>query len=263
MAETDWRPETWETDPGALFDLSEVTAIVTGGASGLGRAIAIGLDAHGADVVVADIDLEGAEEVVGVLGDDARAFETDVTDAGALDALREAVLEEVGDYDAVVNLPGINVREPVLDLDEADWASVLEVNLTGTFLAARHLGGHLVDRGGGSLVNMASALGLVGLPNQGAYSASKGGVVQFTRTLAAEWAPEVRVNAIAPGYVETPLVVEVMADREWYEAMRERHMLERFARPEEVVGAAVYLVAGASSFVTGAVLSVDGGWTAW
>lgn len=263
MSDPDWEPKHWRTDPGALFDLAGTTAVVVGGASGLGRAIAIGLAAHGATVAIGDIDVDGARTVIDVCGGDGAAFEADVTDAASLTSFRRAVIEAYDGYDVVVVLPGINERVPLLELDESDWRRVIEVNLTGTYQAVKHLGRHLVDRQAGSVITMASVLGLGGLPNQGVYSASKGGVVQLTRTLAAEWAPDVRVNAIAPGYVKTPLVVEVMRDEDWYDAMRDRHMLDRFADPEEVVGAAVYLASPASSFVTGSVLTVDGGWTAW
>ncbi|MGM0591352.1 MAG: SDR family NAD(P)-dependent oxidoreductase, partial [Halobacteriota archaeon] len=136
------------------------------------------------------------------------------------------------------------------------------LNLTGVFLAAKVLGEPLVEQGSGSVVNMASALGLVANANQSAYASSKGGVIQLTRVLAVEWAPDVRVNAMAPGYMKTPLVREAMADEEWYEAMRRLHLLDRFGDPEEVVGGAVYLASEASSFVTGSVLTIDGGWTA-
>jgi gluconate 5-dehydrogenase len=248
------------TDLDALFELDGRTAIVTGAASGLGRQIARGLDAHGATVVAADIDEPGAEETAAEL-DDGVAVEADVTDRDSLVALREAVIDRFGSYEVLFNVPGTNTRVPALELDERRWAEILELNLTGVFRSATVLGEPLVEQGAGSVVNMASALGLVGLPTQSAYAASKGGVVQLTRVLAAEWAPEVRVNALAPGYMKTPLVREAMDDEEWYREMRDLHLMERFGDPAEVVGASVYLAAPASSFVTGSILTVDGGWT--
>lgn len=260
----DWHPDAWRTPPHDLFDLTPTTAIVTGGASGLGRAIALGLGAHGANVAIADIDTAGATTVADTITDDvdARAYDVDVTDRSSLNHLRDTVIEDYGGYDTVVNLPGINHRKPALDLTPEEWRDVITVNLTGMYNATTILGSHLVATHG-SMINMASALALIGIPRQAAYAASKGGVAQLTKVLAAEWAPDVRVNAIAPGYMKTPLVLEVMDDRDWYDEMRHHHMLERFGDPEEVVGAAVYLAAPASSFVTGEVLSVDGGWTAW
>ena len=246
----------------SLFDMDGKTAIVTGGASGLGRQIALGMDDFGATVVVADVDVTGAEETVDELGADATAIETDVTDTASLERLRDRTLEAFGSYDAVFNVPGINTRVPAFELSEQRWEEIVDLNLTGVFRCATVLGEPLVEQRSGSVINMASALGLVGLPTQSAYASSKGGVVQLTRVLAAEWAPDVRVNALAPGYMKTPLVREAMTDEEWYEAMRELHLLDRFGDPEEVVGAAVYLASDASSFVTGSILTVDGGWTA-
>ncbi|ERG99910.1 MAG: dehydrogenase, partial [Haloquadratum sp. J07HQX50] len=229
---------------------------------GLGRAIAHGFAVRNATVVCADINIEDATTVAENIGDNATAVKVDVTDTDSLQALRDGVIEEFGGYDILCNIPGINTRQSVLELSEARWRQILEVNLTGVFLAAKVLGEPLVNQQSGSVINMASIRGLDGGPNQSAYSASKGGVVQLTKGLAAEWAPDVRVNALAPGYMKTPLVREAMEDKEWHRKMREGHMLERFGEPEEVAGAAIYLAAEASSFVTGTILSVDGGWTA-
>ena len=245
-----------------MFDLTESTAIVTGGASGLGRQIARGLDAFGASVVVADVDVSGARETLARLDGDGRVVETDVTDRSSLEGLRDETLNAFGSYEVVFNVPGTNTRIPTLELTEERWREIVDLNLTGVFRCAKVLGEPLVEQGEGRMINMASALGLVGLPNQSAYASSKGGVVQLTRVLAAEWAPDVRVNALAPGYMETPLVREAMEDDEWYESMRRLHLLDRFGDPEEVVGPAVFLASEASSFVTGSVLTVDGGWTA-
>lgn len=252
----------WTVDPESMFDLDGKTAIVTGAASGLGRAIAIGFAARGAVVVCADIDEAGARETAEAADGDAIAAAVDVTDAESLERLRERVRSEVGPYHVLCNIPGTNTRKPVLELSEAQWRDIIELNLTGVFLASKTLGSPLVEQGAGSVINMASVRGLDGGPDQSAYSASKGGVLQFTKVLAAEWAPDVRVNALAPGYMKTPLVREAMTDTDWYEEMRDNHLLKRFGEPAEVVGAAVYLAGDASSFVTGSVLTVDGGWTA-
>lgn len=249
-------------DPESMFDLDDKTAIVTGAASGLGRAIALGFAARGATVVCADIDESGARAVADTADGEATAIHVDVTDRESLAELRDEVQAEYGSYDVLCNVPGTNTRKPVVELTEAEWREIIELNLTGVFLASKSLGTPLVDQGQGSVINMASIRGIDGGPDQSAYSASKGGVVQFTKVLATEWAPDVRVNALAPGYMKTPLVREAMADTEWYESMRDGHVMERFGEPEEVVGGAVYLASDASSFVTGSVLSIDGGWTA-
>lgn len=245
-----------------LFDLDGKTAVVTGGGSGLGREIARGLAAHGAAVVVADVDVEAAEGVADELGPNAVAVEADVTDRESLIRLQEKTIDRFGGYETVFNIPGINTRVPVLKLTESEWRNIIELNLTGIFLSAKVLGRHLVEERRGNMINMASIRGLVGGTDQSAYSASKGGVVQLTRVLAAEWAPDVQVNALAPGYMKTSLVREAMEDEDWYEEMRSNHLLDRFGDPVEVVGAAIFLAADASTFVTGSVLTVDGGWTA-
>jgi NAD(P)-dependent dehydrogenase (short-subunit alcohol dehydrogenase family) len=244
-----------------MFDLSGRRAIVTGAGSGLGRAIALGLDARGATVVVADIDGEAAEEVADACTDGV-AMAVDVTDDDSLRSLRADAHDTYGGYEILCNIPGINTRKPVFDLSVDEWREIIRLNLDGMFQAAKILGEPLVNAGDGSVINMASVRGIDGGANQSAYSASKGGVIQLTKVLAAEWAPDVRVNALAPGYIKTPLVREAMADREWYEQMREGHLLDRFGEPEEVAGAAVFLASDAASFVTGSILTVDGGWTA-
>lgn len=256
-------PEERAVDPASMFDLDGKTAIVTGAASGLGRAIALGFAARGATVVCADVDEDGAATVADAADGEAVAIPVDVTDRDSLTALRERVTADHGAYQILCNVPGTNVRKPAVDLSDSEWREIVELNLTGVFLAAKVLGAPMLDWGDGSVVNMSSIRGIDGGPDQSAYSASKGGVVQLTKVLAAEWAPAVRVNALAPGYVKTPLVREAMADEAWHEGMRKKHMLGRFAEPVEVVGGAVYLASDASSFVTGSVLSIDGGWTAW
>lgn len=256
-----WESGSWQYDPQSMFDLSGQQAIVTGAGSGLGRAIALGFDARGATVVVADIDREAAEEVADACTDGI-AMKVDVTDEDSLRSLRDEVRSEYGDFQILCNVPGINIRKAVFSLSFDEWQEITRLNLDGMFQAAKILGEPLVNNGDGSVINMASVRGIDGGANQSAYSASKGGVIQLTKVLAAEWAPEVRVNALAPGYIKTPLVREAMGDQEWYERMREGHLLDRFGEPEEVAGAAVFLASDAASFVTGSILTVDGGWTA-
>ncbi|GGJ01664.1 3-oxoacyl-ACP reductase [Halobellus salinus] len=256
-----WESEDWQYDPESMFDLSGRRAIVTGAGSGLGRAIALGLDARGATVVVADIDGDAAWEVADVCTNGV-AMEVDVTDESSLRSLRDRVRRDHREYQILCNVPGINTRKPVFDLSFEEWREIIQLNLNGMFKAVKILAEPIVDAGDGSVINMASVRGIDGGANQSAYSASKSGVIQLTKVLAAEWAPDVRVNALAPGYIKTPLVREAMSDQEWYERMREGHLLNRFGEPEEVAGAAVFLASDAASFVTGSILTVDGGWTA-
>lgn len=257
-----WQVESWRYQPQALFDLSGRTAVVTGAASGLGRAIALGLDAYGAQVVLADKNVEGAEEVRAGLHQTSTVIGVDVTDPAQVTAMVQATLNERGAIDIAFIMPGINVRKPALDIEDDEWERVMNVNLTALFRSAREIGRVMVDQGRGSMVLMASARGLTGGQRQGAYSATKAGVIGLTRVLAWEWAPHVRVNALAPGYLATPLVSQIAADPDWWQATEKLHALGRVGNPEEIVGPAVFLASDASSFVTGSTLVVDGGWTA-
>jgi len=245
-----------------LWDLAGRIALVTGGASGLGQAIAEGLDQHGATVVVADLNAEGARAVAARLVHKPMAVPVDVTQSASVERMVEEIVSRYSRIDVAFNIPGTNVRKPLVDLTDEEWERVIRLNLTGVFYCARAVGRIMLAQGAGSMVNMASARGIVGGPRQSVYSASKAAVIQLTRCLALEWAPMVRVNALAPGYMETPLVKSIVRDAGLYERMKKLHAMGRFGKAEEVVGAAVFLASDASSFITGTVLSVDGGWTA-
>jgi gluconate 5-dehydrogenase len=258
----DWRIPSWRYPPNRLFDLSGRTALVTGAASGLGRAIALGLDAHGAQVVVADRDRAGANTVRAELQHDSATLPVDVTDSTAVQALVHEAVELFGRIDIAFVLPGINVRKPALEISDEEWNRVVELNLSSTFTTAREIGRAMVTQGQGSMILMASARGLTGGRSQSVYSATKAGIIGLMRCLAWEWAPHVRVNALAPGYMATPLVAPMVADAERWRATEALHALGRAGDPEEIVGPAVFLASDASSFVTGTVLTVDGGWTA-
>jgi gluconate 5-dehydrogenase len=278
----EWEIENWSVRPERMFDLAGRVALVTGAASGIGRAIALGLDACGAHIALADRDAAGARAVAAKLRHASLVVEVDVTQEAQVRAMVETVATKFGHIDVSFNIPGINVRKPALELTTDEWRAVVEVNLNAVFLCAREVGKVMLQQHKGSpgnpaknagrstgsagrsssMINMASARGLTGGPGQSVYSATKAGVIQMTRCLALEWAPHVRVNAIAPGYLRTPLVREIMKDAAWFERIRNLHAMRRFGEPEEVVGAAIFLASDASTFVTGAVLSVDGGWTA-
>lgn len=261
-APRDWRVSAWRHSPRALFDLEGRVAVVTGAASGLGRAIALGLDAVGARVVLADIDARGAAVVAATLTNPSLVVETDVTAPDSVTGLVEAGLHTFGHIDIGVLMPGINARKPALELSDVEWSAVIDLNLTAMFRTAREIGRVMVAHGSGSLVLMASARALTGGATQTVYSASKAGIVGMMRCLALEWAPHVRVNALAPGYMATPLVQPLLTDAAGRQAMQQLHALGRVGDPEEIVGPAVFLASDASSFVTGTVLPVDGGWTA-
>lgn len=249
----------------ALFSLEGRTAIVTGAASGLGRAIAVGLGGAGAFVVAADLPGSAIEATVEEIGS-RRSFAVgvDVTARDEVGALVEQAVSRTGRLDVLVNSAGIGARGAAEDYPTDLWDRVLAVNLTGTFNCCQLAGSRMLAAGAGSIVNIASIGGLVGWAGSLGYQASKGGVVQLTRTLAVEWAPRgVRVNAIAPCTFETAVVARQReAEPDLYPAMLARIPLGRFGMPEEIVGPTLFLASDAAAMVTGHILTVDGGYTA-
>jgi NAD(P)-dependent dehydrogenase (short-subunit alcohol dehydrogenase family) len=249
------------------FRLDGRLAVVTGGSRGIGRAIAEGLAAAGATVVPAARSREDVERVVEAIeadGGSAVAATVDVADPDSVAALFEtAAAAGDGGVDCVVNNAGVNpdaALGPPEAVDPEGYDAVADVNLRGAFLCASAAGDHL--REGGSLVNVASVGGLVGLPRQHPYVASKHGLVGMTRSLALDWAPDRRVNCVAPGYVATDLTESLREDDRLRASILDRTPLARFADPEEIAGPAVFLASPAAGYVTGATLAVDGGWTA-
>ncbi|MFI5611243.1 SDR family NAD(P)-dependent oxidoreductase [Amycolatopsis sp. NPDC051903] len=237
-----------------LFRLDGRRAVVLGGGSGIGRESARALAAHGAHVICADRDVAAARET-GV----AEVYEIDLLEPGAV--TRAAA--KLGELDVVVLTAGVNVRKRLLDYTRAEFDRVVELNLGVAFEVLRAFGAPMVERGRGSIIGFSSIRGTTVEPGQGPYAATKGGLVQLFRTAAAEFGPAgVRVNAIAPGVVETPLTAQIKSSPDWYDAYAAKGALGRWARADELAGAVVYLASDASTFVTGSVLAVDGGWTA-
>lgn len=245
-----------------MFRLDGRRALVVGAGSGIGQACAWGLAASGAEVVYADRDLGAAERSAaraGGHGPEPRAHELDVTDP----AHTTRAVSELDPVDVLVITPGYNVRKPLLETTDDEFDRVFEVNLKGTYRLMRDFGRGMADRGRGSIITFASFRAVTVEPGQGMYGACKAGVVQLSRALADELGERgVRVNVVAPGPVETPLTEQIKRDPEWYEAYRTKTILKRWAHPGEVVGAIVYLASDAGSYTTGALLMVDGGWTA-
>jgi NAD(P)-dependent dehydrogenase (short-subunit alcohol dehydrogenase family) len=249
-----------------LFRLDGRTAVVVGAASGIGAAAARGLAAYGAVVVCADLNGEGARATADAIvraGHTADAVPVDITDPASVTALIDAVLVRLRALDILVVTPSINVRKPLLRYTDDEFDRVVGLNLKGAFRVLRAAGEVMAKRGRGSIVVLSSIRSQVVEPGQGIYAATKAGLVQMARALAAELAPlGVRVNAVAPGVVETPLTQPIKAHADWYEAYARRSALGRWATADEMVGPVVFLASDASSYVTGAVLFADGGWTA-
>lgn len=240
--------------------LSDTVCVVTGGSTGIGRAIAADFVDRGAEVVIANRTAETGERTADELG--CTFFECDVADYSRVERLVESTVEEFGRLDTVVNNAGIGHRATVEDMTLEEWQAVIDVNLSGVMHGTRAALPHL-KRTEGSIVNVASILGLVGGPATTAYSAAKGGVVNFTRTVALDYAEEgVRANCVCPGFVRTPMTADELEDESFYEFVREQTPMGRVADPEEVAGAVAFLASDEASYITGVNLPIDGGWTA-
>lgn len=250
---------------GTLFGLGGQVALVTGGGKGIGRELALALAAAGADIVVASRTLSEVESTsaeIGRMGRRSLAHRLDVTDPRSSQDLVQCVQAELGHLDILVNCAGYVAVRPALEVVESEWDIMVDTNLKGLFFCCQAAGRVMVEQGRGKIINIASALGLVGLEDRAAYAASKGGVIQLTRALAVEWAPyNITVNAIAPTTTMTGETRHFYADAASYAAKARDIPLRRLGTPDDLVGAVVFLASPAADFVTGHTLVVDGGYT--
>ena len=249
------------------FRLDGRRAVVTGGARGLGRVMAEALAQAGADVVITSRQPDGAEagarELAGTTGRRVVAVGADVSRADEVTRLVEAAEQAVGPIDILINNAGINIRGPIETLTEADWDAVIDTNLKGPFLCSRAFGPRMAARGWGRIINLGSILSVIAMPGRAPYASSKAGVANLTRVLALEWADKgVTVNALCPGPFGTEMNRSLLDDPEKYKAFVSKIPLGRWGEPREIAGVTVFLASEASSFVTGSLLFVDGGWTA-
>lgn len=252
-----------------LFDLSGRVALVTGAGRGIGREIALTLARAGADIAIAEIETDAAGDcldAISALGRRVTLIATDVRQSSSVDTMADAAISTFGHIDILVNNAGIARNTPAEATPDEEWLNIIDVNLNGVFWCCRAVGRHMLERGSGAIVNIASMSGsIVNKPQpQAAYNASKAAVIMLTKSLAAEWAGRgVRVNCVSPGYIGTEMTKMGMNNQEWKRTWLEMTPMGRVGEPAEIAHAVWYLASGAASFATGTNLTVDGGYTSW
>jgi NAD(P)-dependent dehydrogenase (short-subunit alcohol dehydrogenase family) len=250
-----------------IFKLDGRVALITGGSRGLGLVMAQALAEAGADVVVTSRTKENADAsadaIAQATGRRTLGIAVDVTDTNMVSGMVQTALETFGRIDILVNNAGINIRKPIEEFDESSWDQVQVTNLKAPFLCCQAVGRHMKERRSGRIINIASMLGLTALPERSAYCSSKAGLIQLTKVLALEWAPyNVTVNALCPGPFATDLNLPVINNPQANQYFLDHIPLGRWGRPEELKGVITFLASDAASFMTGAAVTFDGGWTA-
>jgi len=249
-----------------MFKLEGKTALVTGSAQGLGKEIAVSLGQSGASLILADIVYpEKTAQHIKNMGSHCISIQTDISDQAQVKNLVKRSISEYKKVDILVNNAGISqlTYSPTEEMPVEEWDKIIRINLRGTFLCCKYIGKHMIKRGGGTIVNIATTAGITGVPRAPAYCASKAGVILLTKSLALEWARyNIRVNAIAPHYLETELTKGLRNSEKAYRGLVKQIPLKRFGNPSEIIGAVLLLSSNASSYITGTVIVIDGGYLA-
>lgn len=240
--------------------------LITGGSKGIGKDIAIAFAKLGADVVITgrnESDLAAAAEELQHIHPNCSYLAGDMQDVQSVYSMVDEAVARMGGLDVLVNNAGVNIPKPALEVTEEDWNRVLDTNLKGTFFCAQRAGKYMTTAGKGRVINIVSQMAFVGYIKRAAYCSSKGGAVQLTKALAIEWAPfNVKVNAVAPTFIETDFTSKMFQDKEFYDDVLSRIPLRTLAQPSDVTGAVLFLASDMANFITGETIKVDGGWTA-
>lgn len=252
---------------GIKANLTGKVALVTGGGKGIGRAIALALAECGASVAIASrtmADLEKVKTEIEDKGGECFVTTADVSVVNQCYEMVEKVYQWHNRLDILVNSAGINIQRVATDVTEEEWDKVISTNLKGSFFCCQAAGKKMIAQRKGKIINITSQMSFVGYYKRAAYCASKGGVAQFTKVLAVEWAPyNINVNCVAPTFIYTPLTAPMFEDKDFYDDVLNRIPMRKIGKPEDVTGAVIYLASDASDLVTGSTILVDGGWVAW
>lgn len=247
-------------------ELKGKKVLVTGGSKGIGKDIALAFAKQGADVVITgrnEADLVSTTNELKRIHPHSFYLKADIQNIQSAHEMVDNAVSTLGNIDILINNAGINIAKPALEVTEKDWNQVIDTNLKGTFFCAQRVGKHMIEQGGGKIINMASQMAFVGYIKRSVYCSSKGGAVQLTKALAVEWAPyNVRVNAVAPTFIETDFTKEMFEDEEFYQDVVSPIPLGKLAQPSDVTGAVLFLASDLAQFITGETIKVDGGWTA-
>lgn len=248
-------------------DLTGKVAVVTGGGNGIGQACAIAFAKSGATVALADLSEEAlatTKEEIDALGGKCVTYVCDVTKKMQIDEMMDHIYDTQGHIDILLNSAGINIQQVAHEVSEDAWDKVMNVNAKGTFFCSQAAGKKMMKQGQGKIINVGSAMSVVGYVKRSAYCASKGAVAQFSKVLAGEWAPyNITVNTVAPTFINTPFTEPMFKDAEFKADVERRILLNRIGEVRDVTGTVLYLASSAADFVTGSMVMVDGGWTAW